>query len=297
MRAVLIGANGQLGTDMGFVLEGRLDLRRLTHAEVEIADPVSVAATLAEHRPHIVINTAAYHQVENCESNLDLAFRVNATGPYLLARMCEQLEATLLHVSTDYVFDGTRMTPRDEGECPQPRNAYGLSKRAGELAVIGACSRYYIVRTSGLYGAAGSSGKGGNFVETMLNLQAEGRPIRVVDDQVLAPTYTPDLAAKLSELILLPAPFGIYHITAAGQCSWYDFARAIFDFSGFEANLNRQSSAKSGSRAPRPAYSVLANHALRAIGIEQIRHWREGLAEYLKLRAVTRLAGFNQSTS
>jgi dTDP-4-dehydrorhamnose reductase len=190
----------------------------------------------------------------------------------------------LLHVSTDYVFSGEAAVPWSETDWPQPINAYGVSKLAGELMVRATCPSSYVVRVCGLFGLAGSRSKGGNFVETMLRLQAQGRPIRVVDDQILTPTYTVDLAAKLVELILSEPPFGVYHVTAAGECSWYTFARAIMDFAGLDADLGPQSSDQLQAAARRPRYSVLANDALQSVGLTRLRSWDEGLQAYLAER-------------
>ena len=281
MRVVLIGANGQLGSDLTVALVDAVDLRPLTHAQVDIADAASVSHVLAQHAPDLVVNTAAFNRVDDCEVLPDLALRVNASGPHLLADACRVSGAVLLHISTDYVFSGVSSCPWTEADVPRPISMYGISKYAGELAVRAACPASYIVRVSGLFGLKGSRGKGGNFVQTMLRLQAERRPIRVVDDQVLAPTYTADLAAKLCELVLAQPPFGTYHVTAAGACSWYAFAQEIFDLAGLEVDLTPQSTAAASLRARRPAYSVLANDALASCGISQIRPWAEGLGAYL----------------
>jgi dTDP-4-dehydrorhamnose reductase len=192
----------------------------------------------------------------------------------------------MLHTSTDYVFSGEATHAWDEGDVALPMCAYGLSKRAGELAVQASCSRGYIVRLSGLYGTRGSRAKsgGGNFVETMLKLQAAGRPIRVVDDQILAPTSTLDVARKMRELIEAGAPYGVYHMTAAGECSWYEFARGIFQLARLDVDLTPQHTSDVVQRARRPRYSVLANNALHRVGIGHIRPWIEGLEEYLRRR-------------
>jgi dTDP-4-dehydrorhamnose reductase len=285
MKVLLVGAAGQLGTDLADALTNRVDLLPLTHAQIDITDRERVDQALAAHTPDLVINTAAYNRVDDCEDQLDFALHVNTVGPYVLARACRSSGAALLHVSTDYVFSGESDRPWRETDTPQPVNAYGLSKLAGELAVRAACPDSYVVRVSGLFGLKGSRVKGGNFVETMLRLQAEHKPIRVVDDQTLAPTATRDLASKLAELILTDAPCGTYHMTASGACSWYEFARAIFEFAGLDVDLRPQSTDALAVRARRPRYSVLANDMLHAIGLAQIRPWPEGLRDYLAARA------------
>jgi dTDP-4-dehydrorhamnose reductase len=286
MRVALVGANGQLGSDLHQALIARqLSVTPLTHADLEIADPESIQRAIAAAHPDLVVNTAAFLRVEDCEDQFDRALRVNALGPYALAQVCRDLGATLLHVSTDYVFSGHRTTPWSEHDCPRPANAYGISKLAGEQAVQATLPAHYVARVSGLYGLRGSRSKGGsNFVETMLEQQRAGATIRVVDDQVLAPTSTSDLADKLAELIVAQPPYGLYHVTAAGACTWYEFAREIFTLEGLDADLRPQTSQEAALRARRPAYSVLANDALKAAGLGQIRPWQEGLAAYLRAR-------------
>ena len=283
MRVAIVGANGQLGTDLQHALTGQgLTVVPLTHAELEITDPDSSARAIAAARPDLVVNTAAFLQVEACEADFQQALRVNALGPHLLARACRDAGASLMHVSTDYVFSGERASPWTEQDCPHPANAYGISKLAGEQAVRAVLPAHYVVRVSGLYGLQGSRSKGGsNFVETMLRLQAAGGTIRVVDDQVLGPTAASDLAEKLAELIVARPAYGLYHVTAAGACTWFEFARAIFAHEGLTADLRPQTSQEAGLQGRRPAYSVLANTALLAAGLQQIRPWQEGLAAYL----------------
>lgn len=283
---LLIGANGQLGTDLATALQDHVGLVGATHRELEITDAAAVGEALAKHRPDLVVNTAAFNRVDDCERDMDTALRVNTLGPHLLARACSQAGAALMHLGTDYVFSGPRYSPWTEMDCPSPASAYGVSKLAGEQAVQAACERSYVIRTSGLYGLTGSAAKGGNFVETMLRLQTAGQPIRVVDDQVLGPTPTSDLADKLRELILLPAPYGLYHVTAAGACSWYELARTLFNVAGLPVDLAPRHTDRLDGRAVRPSYSVLANDRLREIGLDQIRPWSEGLAGYLRARSV-----------
>jgi dTDP-4-dehydrorhamnose reductase len=283
MRILLIGADGQLGSDLTVALHAQptIELRRATHADIEITERDSVEAALQRHCPDMVINTAAFNRVDQCELDPALALAVNAAGPQLLAHECQRVGVRLLHVSTDYVFSGEANQPWLETNCPRPVNMYGVSKLAGELAVRATCPASYVVRVCGLFGLAGSRAKGGNFVETMLRMQAEGRAMRVVDDQILAPTYTAHLAPKIVELILRDAPFGTYHLTAAGGCSWYEFARAIMDLSGLSSDLRSQSSDELVGRARRPRYSVLANAAVEALGMAPLPSWQDGLRAYL----------------
>jgi dTDP-4-dehydrorhamnose reductase len=289
-RLALIGSNGQLGSDIVRLwpespLASRgLELVSLTHADLEVADGSAVRSVLTGIGPEVVVNTSAFHRVDDCETRIMEAFRVNALGVKHLAEVCRDLDATLVHFSTDYVFDGASRRPYRETDLPNPISAYGVSKAAGEHIL-----RYLLpddhvlVRSSGLYGVAGASGKGGNFAETMLRLVRQGQPIRVVEDQVSAPTSTQDLAEALFE-VLAAGLRGTVHITNAGECSWYEFAAAVFEFAGVKPQFSPVSSAEFGSPAKRPAYSVLANDRLNAAGIPQPRHWRQALAAYMQAK-------------
>lgn len=293
MKVALIGANGQLGSDLARVLAGWCDLLPLTRAQLDVCAPDAVRAVLGEARPDVVINTSAFHKLEECEEKPDQAFQVNALAVRDLARVCRDLGSVLVHVSTDYVFGADRRTTHAETDPPGPVNVYGVSKVAGEHFVQALCPRHFLVRTCGLYGLAGASGKGGNFVELMIRLAKEGKPIKVVDDQVLTPTATKDLAAKIKELIQTDR-FGLYHVTSSGQCSWYQFAGRIFALLGLTPDLTPTTTASFGSKVQRPAYSVLAHNALLRNGFEDMRPWPEALRDYLvekgHLRADVRAA-------
>lgn len=288
MKLLLIGANGQLGSDLVPALvaagaEGRF----FRHSELDVCDSTRVEEAVAAFHPNFVINTAAFHKVEECEKNAELSFQINASAVRDLARTCERHGAVLVHLSTDYVYGGdtTRQRPYNEVDLPSPLNVYGVSKVAGELMIPFNSSQYYILRLSGLYGVAGSSGKGGNFVETMLKKAAEGVPIRVVDDQVLTPTATLVLAEAITKLIQVRPGYGLYHMTCEGQCSWHEFARTIFDLAGLRVNLNPVKTSEFPSHVQRPAYSVLSKSKLNAAGITLV-HWEEGLRRYLAGRGL-----------
>lgn len=284
MRILLIGAAGQLGRDLlAAARDAGHEILPRAHAALDIRDPGAIEAQLAALRPAAVISTAAFHQVETCERQPEEAFATNAFGVLHLARACQRQGAVLMHFSTDYVFDGQQSTPYAETDRPRPLNAYGLSKLAGEYLLAAHCPRHFILRTTGLYGLAGSAGKGGNFVETMLQKAAAGDTIRVVHDQVLTPTYTVDLAAKAVALLATDR-FGLYHATNEGQCSWYDFAAAIFRLAGLQPQLTPVDSATFASPVRRPAYSVLAKEELRAAGLAPMPPWPEALARYLRSR-------------
>jgi dTDP-4-dehydrorhamnose reductase len=275
VKVAIIGANGQLGVDLSRVLQSqKISVVGLTHAQVD--------RTLAVALPDVVISTAAFHKVEQCEREPVPSFAVNAIGPWNLANACRRINAVLVHFSTDYVFDGGRTQPYSESDLPSPLNVYGVSKLAGEGLVALTWERSFVVRTCGLYGVAGSSGKGGNFVETMLKKAAEKNPVRVVNDQVLTPTFTGDLAYAIGELIGTEK-YGLYHISAEGQCSWYEFARQIFELEGLKVDLRPVSTSEFPSPVRRPAYSVLSKAKLKTLGIK-MPPWQEGLSRYLAAR-------------
>jgi dTDP-4-dehydrorhamnose reductase len=282
MRVALIGSRGQLGHDI--LASWRQDeIEPLASDRLDVTDRAQTLGVLRACRPELVVNTAAFTRVDDCESQAGAAFAVNTLGALHVAQAARELDADLLHISTDYVFAGDSDRPYTESDAPSPVNVYGASKLAGEVLVRLACERRYIVRSSGLYGVAGASGKGGNFVEAMLRLAGEGREIAVVDDQELSPTYTADLAAKLRELVAA-ARSGTYHITNSGSCTWYQFAKRVFALAGVEPDLRSTTSRAYGAPARRPAYSVLDNAAIRTLGLAPLRSWEEALEAYLRAK-------------
>lgn len=285
---LLIGGNGQLAYDLRQTWEAGRSGERLvclTHDDLEVGDMEAVEQALVRFRPSLVINTSAYHRVDEAERQPERAFLVNAVGPRNLAIACREVDAVLVHFSTDYVFSGRSTRPYVEDDRPDALNVYGASKAAGEMLVRHGWRRHFIIRTSGLYGVAGSSGKGGNFVETMLRLAMSGQPIRVVRDQVLTPTHTASLAAQVVELVATDA-YGTYHATCRGECSWYEFAVEIFRQTNLTPRLDPQTTAESGARARRPSYSVLANQALQELGMDSMPPWQEALSAYLAARSL-----------
>lgn len=301
MRITIIGANGQLASDLIPRLErDGHEITGLAHAQVEVTDAASVGRVVSAANPDVVVNTSAYHKVDEVESEPNRAFAVNASGPLHLARACREAGAALVHISTDYVFSGEGRGPDEpysETEPIDPPNVYGVSKAAGELAVRSVLPRHLIVRSSGLYGLAGASGKGGNFVETMLRLAGDpDRAIRVVDDQCLTPTSTRALADQIAHL-LTTDEVGTVHATCQGECTWYEFAAEIFSLSGLAPDLSTQTTAESGATASRPSYSVLDNAALRNAGCDRLPHWRDALAAYLDERKAAGRDASGTSTS
>ncbi|HEV8673644.1 MAG TPA: dTDP-4-dehydrorhamnose reductase [Methylomirabilota bacterium] len=280
---LLLGAGGQLATDLARRLAGA-DLVALAHHDLDVTDPGAVERLVTELRPAVILNTAAANRVDDAESDPAPAFAVNAVAAHHLARIAARHQARLVHFSTDYVFGGAGPGPFDEEATPAPLNAYGVSKLAGEQGVRNADPRHLVVRSSGLYGVAGSRGKGGNFVETMLRLAREGKPIRVVDDQVLTPTSTADLADAVRRLLVVDPPGGVYHLTNTGACSWFEFARHIFALGGLPSELTPISSEAFGAPARRPANSVLADTRLAKLGLAPLRPWPDALAAYLRAK-------------
>ncbi len=283
-KYIVVGASGQLGYDLSARLEGQVT--RLTRPEFDLTQPEKMQTKLAQLRPDVVFNCAAYNFVDRAESEPDAAFAVNAWGVRHLAEICRDLDCVLVHFSTNYVFglDAQRRTPYVESDCPGPISAYGMSKLAGEYFVRATCPKHFVIRTAGLFGARGSGGKGMNFVELMLRLAGEGKPIRVVNDQMCTPTSTIDLAQATIALVQT-GRYGLYHLTNAGACSWHEYAQTIFELAGIQANPAAVSSEKFSAAAKRPAYSVMACQSYQALGFRELRPWREALIGYLREKA------------
>ena len=229
MKVFVIGANGQLGSELVAAPPDGVTVIALTRQDVDVTDSDRVRALLTQHRPDAVINTAAFHKTDACEDDPALTFRVNATAVRDLALGCAETGATLLHLSTDYVFGG-REGGRAfvESDPVMPLNTYGVSKAAGEFLVRSLLPSHYIVRTASLFGRAGASGKGGNFVTAMLKAAASGAPVTVIDDVCMSPTYATDAAQAIWEILLSGKPPGVYHVTNGGMATWFEFAQAIF---------------------------------------------------------------------
>jgi dTDP-4-dehydrorhamnose reductase len=282
MKVAVIGANGQLGSDLVAAFSENGDtVSGLTHAEMEIADLPSVSRVLKEIQPQVIVNTAAMHHVENCEKEPEKAFAVNAIGPRNLALAARELDAVLLHVSTDYVFDGSKGSPYVEEDNPLPLNAYGITKLAGEHFVRATTPKYFVIRTSGLYGKSPCRAKGGlNFIELMLKLAKERGEVKVVDSEVVSPTSTAELAQQIVRLSRSDS-YGLYHATAEGSCSWYEFAREIFTITDTQVRLKIAAPGEFPAKVPRPKYSVLENRALKSRGLNAFKPWQDALYEYL----------------
>lgn len=283
-KVALIGANGQLSTDIRKVFDKNYYLiTPLTHQDIDVTDFEKTKSVLSEINPDIVINTSAYHKVDEVEDNQDKAFLVNSESQKNLAELCQSKGWTVVFISTDYVFgkDEKRNTPYKESDTPGPVNIYGESKLNGENFTREICKKHYIIRGSGLFGTAGASGKGGNFVELMIRLGKEKGTVSVVNDQILTPTYTKNIAENMNEL-LKTENYGLYHMTSQGQCSWWELASEIFKQMKMNVKCNPVDSSQFPTRAKRPKYSVLDNENLRKIKLDIMRGWKENLRLYLQ---------------
>jgi dTDP-4-dehydrorhamnose reductase len=281
VKYVVLGAYGQLGRDLCPRLPG--EVVPLARPQVDLARPETLRPAMIALRPDVVVNCAAYNFVDRAEAEQDAAFTVNAWGVRALAEVCRDLDCLLVHFSSDYVFglDAGRHTPYAPADAPGPLGVYGLSKLAGEYLVRSLTPRHLIVRTCGLYGVWGVGGKGGNFIETMLRLAGEGKPLRVVNDQECTPSYTVDVAWATAAL-LQKGTYGLHHVTNAGSCTWYTLARAVLELAGVRADLQPIASTEWKSAARRPAYSVLG-------GGPVLRTWREAVTAYLEERNQRRI--------
>jgi dTDP-4-dehydrorhamnose reductase len=280
MRVLLLGANGQLGSDIVRLWrDPDVQVIPATRSDADVTDLAAVTALIERIRPDAVINTTAFHNLPVAEQDPELCFRVNVIGGRNVARAAADIGAAIVQISTDYVFDGTKRTPYLEDDARRGVNIYGAAKIATEDVVRQTNPESLIVRVSGLYGLAGSAGKGGNFVETMRRLAGEPKPIRVVADQITAPTNTAEIAEALLPLVR-DGERGAIHLAADEGCSWYEFAKAIFELANLEPNLQPVTTAEFAAPLERPMYSVLGS--TRA---PRLRHWRVGLERYLREKA------------
>ncbi|MGA8440691.1 MAG: dTDP-4-dehydrorhamnose reductase [Candidatus Sulfotelmatobacter sp.] len=285
MKIAVIGANGQLGHDVVKAFADRGDeVCALSHQDIELSSLESVLVGLRSAQAEVVVNTAAMHNVEHCEQQPGRAHEVNVVGARNLASVTRDLGSVLIHVSTDYVFDGEKGGPYIESDEARPLNVYGRTKLEGEQSVRNINPRHYVLRTAALYGNHPCRAKGGqNFVDLMLRLARERGRVRVVDNEFTTPTATADLALQIAALSHSDA-FGLYHATAEGSCSWYEFAREIFRMADVSVTLEAASPNEFPAKVPRPSYSVLENSRLKAQNLNRFPPWQEGLLNYLSLK-------------
>jgi len=278
MRVAVIGSTGQLGTDLMKTLQDGHDAIGFTHENLEVSDYNS-CLKLKEHDPDVIINTAAFHKTDQCEDDLVKTFSVNTIGARNVTAISKEIGAITVLISTDYVFDGNKKKPYTEDDPTSPINSYGISKLAGELYTK-QNPKHYIARVASLFGTAGASGKGGNFVETMIAKAKNNEVISVVDDMWMSPTYTKDAASMLKKIMEMKLPFGTYHVANQGYCTWLEFAEGIFKIMGLNTTLQPIKTRQLQVKAPRPEFSALENAGLSRHGLH-MREWRTALNEYL----------------
>lgn len=285
MRVLILGGRGQLGTALTDLLQRkrRGEFHSAASSEADLRKPDSLREIVGRFRPDVVINTAAYNFVDRAEQEVREAFLTNAVGVGQLATVCRDTGAVLIHISTNYVFDGRKRTPYRETDAPNPLCVYGLSKLSGELMAARNCERHFIVRTSGLYGTARSERVKKNFVEQMLAPSEKQAQVRVVRDQFCTPTTCRDLAEALLRLAASKR-YGLYHITNAGGCSWAEFAKEIFRQTGKKTRVKGVPTSAFPTAAERPRNTVLSNAKFRRAGFVPLGKWQEALGDYLMSR-------------
>lgn len=276
MKLLVTGANGQLGIDLVRILSNKHEVHGFGRDGLDIRNLEQCLVAAKRLEPDAIIHLAAFTAVDRAEMDEDEAYLVNAIGTRNIALSAQEVGAKLCYLSTDYVFDGTSLTPYKEYDNTNPISVYGKTKRAGEYLVSTLCSKYFIVRTSWVYGQHGN-----NFVKTILRLAQEKEKIKVVNDQIGSPTYTVDLSEFLENLIITQK-YGIYHASNSGSCSWYDFANAIVDLSRMKIRIESCTTEEFPRPAPRPKFSVMDHVSMRANGFEEMRHWNEALVDFFK---------------
>ena len=279
LKILITGKTGQLGYDLYELLKDKEEVVATGREEFEITNIDSTHKFIKEYLPDIVIHCAAYTKVDDCEKNIDLAYNANAIGAGNIASVCSDINAKMVYISTDYVFDGTKDKPYNEFDTPNPLNIYGKSKLAGENIVKEILDKHYIVRTSWLYGINGN-----NFVKTMLRLSKYKNMLKIVNDQHGIPTFTRDLAEGLYFLIKTDA-YGTYHMTNSGETTWYEFAKKIFEITNVNINVEPITTEEYNALALRPKYSVLNNYVLKLRFNYELRNWEDGLKSYIELLA------------
>lgn len=278
IRVLVIGADGQLGFEIVKSLKDKnFKVFQTFHSDLDVTEKKKIDKFIQTIKPNYVINTAAFHNTRECETNPRKSFLVNSVGAYYVSKASSRVNAATIYISTDYVFDGIKKG-YIETDTPNPINIYGASKLAGEELTRIGNKNYIIIRTSWLYGPKISK-KGHNFVTMMLDKARNGERIEVVNDQFGSPTYTPDLAIAIKNLIAKHAPSGIYHISGSGYCTWYEFAKKIFQLSNLKTNLVSIKTKEDG--LSRPKYSILIDNKLNKLKIDRLPKWEDSLATYL----------------
>jgi dTDP-4-dehydrorhamnose reductase len=281
LKIAVIGANGQLGSELRKKFEEKHEVVGLTHGDIEITNIDNVKTVMSGIKPDILVNTAAYHNMPECEKNPEISFQVNAVGALNLAKTATDMGSVLVHYSTDYVFDGEKREPYVEKDLTNPLNIYAMTKLNGEILIKNYCNRYFVIRISGIYGKTVCRAKGNNFITTMQKAAKEREVVKVVNDEILTPTPVFEVAKNTLRLIETEG-FGLYHMTCEGQCSWFEFAGVIFKELKLETPLISCTSEEFPSEIKRPSYSVLENHKLKSVNLNQMSHWKDALITYLR---------------
>jgi dTDP-4-dehydrorhamnose reductase len=281
LRALVVGSAGQLGRELVAKLGAECAWAG-DYGEVDVTDAAAVAALVSRVRPDVLFNATAWNRVDAAETEVAAAFAINALAPRWLAAAAREAGALLVHVSTDYVFDGSATRPYREDDRPRPLSVYGASKLSGELLVAATQVEQLVVRTSGVIGRGGSEQKGGSFVDRILAQARAAKPLRVVADQVFAPTVASDLAGALIALAR-SGHRGLFHVANAGSCSWHELATAALAIAGIEAAVERIALAELDCPARRPSYSVLDCSRYLGLGLPAPRHWRDALRDCVRV--------------
>jgi dTDP-4-dehydrorhamnose reductase len=280
-RVLITGGGGQLASDLETQLRTEAEVVAASRAELDITNDAALRAVFDDVRPTVVYNCAAFHNVEVCEREENRAFEVNARAVKRLAECCADHGARLVHLSTNYVFDGAADRPYSEDELPSPRSIYAISKLAGEHATLAYAPGALVVRTAGLYGLHGSASKGGNFVTRMISRAREQGALKVVADQRLTPTFTSDLAAGILAAVKADVT-GTLHITNSGETSWHGFTEAIMELAGVSVPVEAIGTIRQPGTADRPLNGVLVSLVSEHAGLAPLRPWRIALADYLE---------------
>lgn len=277
MRILITGGKGQLGTDLtDFLSAQKYTVFSFSSKDIDITDIETFLKKAKEISPHIIINCAAYTRVDDCETNVEQAYKVNSLGAKNCAIVSNLLDCTLFHISTDYIFNGNQEKPYIEYDKPSPISIYGLSKYHGELQIKEHCSKFFILRVSGVYGKYGN-----NFIKTIINLSKKMKTLKVVNDQITTPTFTMDICQQIAKLLPLNC-YGTYHASSEGSCSWYELTKKIFEILNIDAEVIPCTTEEFPRPARRPKYSVLENFNLKLLGLNIMPHWEESLKKFLR---------------
>jgi dTDP-4-dehydrorhamnose reductase len=284
MKILITGSNGQLGKKLADILKNGHQLILTDIDNMDITNSKAVEKRVSEYKPDYIIHSAAYTQVDNAESNIDTCRKINYLGTKNIATIAKKYDIKLIYISTDFVFDGSKTVPYNENDEPRPLSVYGLTKYEGEEFIKNTCNKYYIIRTSWLFGEIPKGHPGTNFVETIIKLAKERTDLSVVSDQIGSPTYTGDLVKVILEIINKKPEFGIYHFSGTNECSWYDFAKEILEQEKIKIDLKQIKSDQYPQKAKRPTYSYLDKKKIENALNIRVRSWKDMLNEYLQNR-------------